>query len=164
MAYRKYTREQLAEVARNSLTMSDVLRQLGLRLAGGTHAHIKRRLAAYEIDTTHFVGSRANRGEGHVGGPATAAWQEVLVLRSPESRRERSHRLRRALMELGRAYRCEVCGQAPVWNGQRLVLQVDHINGVPHDWRPENLRFICPNCHSQTLNFGVRNYSRAEVA
>jgi len=46
---------------------------------------------------------------------------------------------------------------------KRLVLQVDHINGLHHDYRPENLRFLCPNCHSQTVNFAVRNHAYAEV-
>ena len=164
MRYRKYTREQLEAAVQRSLTMSDVLRRLGLRLAGGTHAHIKRRLLAYGIDTSHFVGSGANRGRRHVGGPAKKAWWQVLALRDPLGQREPAHRLRRALLESGRAYRCEVCGLGPEWNGRRLVLQVDHVNGAPHDSRRENVRFICPNCHSQTVNFSGRSLRRAEVA
>lgn len=57
----------------------------------------------------------------------------------------------RALLSLGSAYECAVCKLPPTWNGQDLRLQVDPINGLGWDDRAENLRFLCPNCHSQTL-------------
>ncbi len=58
---------------------------------------------------------------------------------------------------------CQDCGLEPYWNDKPLVLHVDHINGLHHDYRPENLRFLCPNCQSQTVNFAVRNHAYAEV-
>jgi len=54
-------------------------------------------------------------------------------------------------------YICSGCGQEPLWNGKELVLQLDHINGNPLDDRFENLRFLCPHCHSQTETFTGRN-------
>jgi 5-methylcytosine-specific restriction endonuclease McrA len=41
-----------------------------------------------------------------------------------------------------------------------LTVQIDHINGVRDDHRLENLRMLCPNCHSQTATYGQRNRSR----
>ena len=43
------------------------------------------------------------------------------------------------------------------WMNQQLTLQLDHINGISDDNRKENLRFLCPNCHSQTKTFGGNN-------
>ena len=70
--------------------------------------------------------------------------------------------LRKVLAHL-RGYRCEVCG-IDKWNGKKLVLQVDHINGLANDNSPENLRLICANCHSQTEHLGGKNKGRGRAA
>jgi rubrerythrin len=62
----------------------------------------------------------------------------------------------RRLLSESRGYRCECCGISE-WQGKEIVLQVDHINGDPYNDKPNNLRLICPNCHSQTESFAGAN-------
>jgi 5-methylcytosine-specific restriction endonuclease McrA len=64
-------------------------------------------------------------------------------------------RLRKILSDI-RGYKCECCGISD-YNGQTIVLQVDHINGNAENNNPENLRLLCPNCHSQTETFTGKN-------
>jgi len=52
--------------------------------------------------------------------------------------------------------RCFECGQESTWNNKPLVLQVDHIDGDSDNNYPKNLRLLCPNCHTQTENFGSK--------
>jgi len=54
-------------------------------------------------------------------------------------------------------YKCAICDQNSTWRGENLTLILDHINGVGNDHRKENLRFLCPNCNSQTPTFAGRN-------
>jgi len=55
---------------------------------------------------------------------------------------------------------CSICNSLPIWQGRFLSLQVDHINGVNNDNRPENVRLVCPNCHSQTDTFAGKKHKR----
>ncbi len=60
-------------------------------------------------------------------------------------------------------YECAICRLGPQWLGKRLVLELDHINGIRDDHRLTNLRFLCPNCHSQTDTNGGRNCCRSRT-
>lgn len=53
-------------------------------------------------------------------------------------------------------YKCSVCNLRDWW-GTSISLQLDHIDGNASNNMPDNLRLICPNCHSQTPTFGNRN-------
>ena len=65
--------------------------------------------------------------------------------------------IKRRLLEAGLLKNeCDECGLTS-WRGQHLSIQLDHRNGVGDDHRLENLRMLCPNCHSQTPTFGTRN-------
>jgi hypothetical protein len=57
-----------------------------------------------------------------------------------------------------RGYKCEGigCGISE-WLGKPITLQVDHKNGKSRDNRLINIQLLCPNCHSQTPNFGSKN-------
>lgn len=48
-----------------------------------------------------------------------------------------------------RGNKCEECG-VEEWNGKKLPMEVDHIDGNKNNNDVNNLRVLCPNCHSQT--------------
>ena len=60
-------------------------------------------------------------------------------------------------------YRCAICG-IDSWNGNKLSLELDHINGINNDNRLCNLRFLCPNCHSQTSTYGSKNIDSYNIS
>lgn len=79
-----------------------------------------------------------------------------VLLVTGKSRYNIKHRLLRAgLLE----NRCHECGLVE-WRGKVLMAHIDHINGIKSDHRLENLRMLCPNCHSQTETYGGRNARR----
>jgi len=143
----KYTKKLLAEAAKQSQCISDVVRYVGGSHHGGTHQYISQRLKHFKIDTSHFTGRSVLNQVPH----NKKHHSEILVY-NRLGRKEHIHVLRRALLESGVEFRCSECGLVE-WNGEKIVLQIDHINGDTLDNRKPNLRFLCPNCHSQTKNF-----------
>jgi hypothetical protein len=161
MPNQKYTPEVLAAAAAQSRSIAEVLRVLGLRPTGGSHAHISRQLKRMGIDTTHFTGQVHNRG----GEGLYRMSPSKRLTQSPSgSRRIPGVRLKRALLSIGLPETCEKCGLGPMWLGHPLTLHVDHISGDFLDNRPQNLRLLCPNCHSQTATYaGARRSPSAPL-
>lgn len=83
-------------------------------------------------------------------------WTSLLDYTSAKGKVCQRQILHRLLVE-ERGDTCSECGIPSTWNGKSLKLQVDHINGQPYDNSPENLRLLCPNCHTQTPTFSRRN-------
>jgi hypothetical protein len=56
--------------------------------------------------------------------------------------------------------KCECCGQGEIWQGRKMSLILDHVNGVGNDHRLENLRIVCPNCAATFETHCGRNLPR----
>ncbi|MFD7130351.1 HNH endonuclease [Streptomyces sp. NPDC059894] len=155
----KWTREVLEPVVAASTSVNDVLRRLGLEMVGGHHTHISRRIKAYGIDTSHF--SPVVRTERQRYNQRRRTAEEVLSEdTSTHATRVPSSRLKRAMRELGVEEHCALCGTEPVWLGEPLPLEVDHMDGNWRNNRIENLRLLCPNCHSTTDSYRGRGKGR----
>lgn len=81
-------------------------------------------------------------------------------LLSVGKKRNRFH-LKARLIGVGlKKNRCERCGLTE-WREEAISLELHHVNGDPRDNRLESLQILCPNCHSQTENYGKRNAPRS---
>lgn len=86
--------------------------------------------------------------------------EQVFVENSTYAR----HNLkRRVIKENLLEYKCVCCGNEGEHNNKPLVLQLDHINGVNNDHRIENLRFLCPNCHTQQDTYAAKNIAKKKT-
>jgi hypothetical protein len=174
------TRELVGSLLASGLNQSETALQLGLskgtvcyharRLGIEGDARYRRRYDWAEIGRVHATGLSMRECQRKFGF-STAAWHEarkrgVLSARAPGvpidellvagRPRNRGH-LRARLLKAGlKEERCERCG-LDEWRGETLRITLHHVNGDSYDNRLENLEFLCPNCHSQTPNFGGRN-------
>ena len=148
----KYTPEMLEEAVKNSTSFSGVLRYLNAGMSGSNHGHIKRRIIGLGIDHSHFATHSRTRGVRSSTSRRTP--DEILVVIPETSHRRMTRRqLLLGMLSEGVAYRCafEDCpNPEPSWRGERLALEIDHIDGNWRNCLISNLRFLCPNCHSQT--------------
>ncbi len=151
------TREALAPLVASATSVATVASHLGLPGEGSGHRLVAERIAALGLDTGHFRGAGWSRGETAATHPSICALSRRRSIPDEEvfvrnSRYLSSEGLVRRLRARGWTYACRECG-ITTWQGAPLSLHLDHINGVHNDHRLSNLRFLCPNCHSQTRTY-----------
>lgn len=150
MRKRKWTDSELITAVQQSLSYAEVLRKLGLRVAGGNYDAVKRRVMELKLNTTHMTGQVWNQGERFRAIKSARPLNEILVEHSTFIN---SNHLRERLLSEGlKEYKCECCNNTE-WLGKPIKLELHHINGIKSDQRVENLQILCPNCHSYTENY-----------
>ena len=153
MKQRKWTENQLKEAIKKSTSIRQVLRRLDLREAGGNYEQVKKYIKEYNLDTKHFRGQAWNKGLKGIGKPRIPL-EKILVKNSSFQ----SYKLKKRLFSAKLKQKlCEECGWAKMTKDGYLPLELDHINGDRHDNRLENLRILCPNCHSLKPTYRSRN-------
>lgn len=151
----KLSDEQFVELLKNSSTISEVLFKLGYSVKGNSwgFAKVKQRMSDLSLDGSIF------KGKSPITKYGTLHKVNASDILKPNCKHARSVLRRYVIKNNLIPYRCAICGCVE-WQGRTLSLELDHINGINNDNRIENLRFLCPNCHSQTTTYGSRNQQR----
>lgn len=143
----------LESAVKSSYSIRAVILKLGLVPAGGNYEQVKWEIRNKRLDTSHFTGSRWNTGKRYTL-KSRVPTTEMLVQNS----RFQSHKLKnRLFLEGYKKPRCELCDWGEVSVDGRIPVELDHINGDRYDNRIENLRILCPNCHSLQSTHRGRN-------
>ena len=151
---RSWTDEQLPVAVKDCKSYRAVLKELGLIPAGGNYDQVKRRVSDLKLDISHFSGKGWNQGWKFDPRIPIQPLEALMV----DGSRIQSFTLKRRLFTAGiKRPQCELCGWAEKSIDGRIPVELDHINGRRHDNRLENLRILCPNCHSLQLTHRGKN-------
>jgi Zn finger protein HypA/HybF involved in hydrogenase expression len=150
----KPTKEEFQQIVNQQTSLAEILRYFGLHTGAGNYKTLKKRLKEESINTNHIqLGLSSNKGRSFY----KLSKADILSIHFVQGSKTTTHKLkdyafRHGLLE----NKCSECGQLSEWNGKPLVLHLDHINGDSSDNKLENLRILCPHCHSQTPTFAGR--------
>jgi hypothetical protein len=138
-------KERFSQLLAESNSYRNLAIKLSIPVCGNSHRCLKKFILDSNLSVEHF------KHGGH--SAKQMPLKDVLVENSTYHNGTLKIRLyREKLLEPV----CQICQQTEVWNDKPLCLQLDHINGNHYDNRIENLRILCPNCHTQTDTFGSR--------
>lgn len=148
-----YTVDALTQAFETAICWSDVYRSLGLTVCDHNKHAVIKYATAHNIPIPTF--SKENLTQAYQRGKQGWVNEDIFCVDSKYSRAN----LRDAVVRRGviKYYNCSKCDLLPSWDGELLTLELDHINGIHNDNRIENLRWLCPNCHSQTKTFKGKN-------
>lgn len=150
------TKEEYEDAIKNSHSVAEALRYLGIVDRGGNYKVIKDAVKKYNIDVSHFTGQAWNIGLKFNPNPPMKT-EDLLK----ENVNYSSTKLRDRLFREGYKEKvCECCGNTE-WMGTPIALELHHVNGDNSDNRLENIQILCPNCHAMTDNYRGRNIKSA---
>lgn len=144
MRKKTWNKDDLKKAIESSLSLRQVIHKLGLVEAGGNYDQIKKYIKEYNFTTQHFTG-RGWRKDKTFATTWRKNLNEILILDSDVQ----SFKLKNRLIIEGLKERaCEMCGWCEMASDGRIPVELDHVNGDKRDNRIQNLRILCPNCHS----------------
>jgi Zn finger protein HypA/HybF involved in hydrogenase expression len=138
--FSQYSIDELSNIISECDNISHIIRVM--KINSVYHNKIKKIIEDNKISIKHF---------------------KIKYIKTPSNDseiRSKSTFKRKLLNEGKLINKCAICNMDPFWNNIPITLQLDHINGVNTDNRIENLRLLCPNCHSQTYTYTGRNINK----
>jgi len=143
-------KELLEETVKHSINYSDVLSKMGYDVHSGLYKTLYFYLNKFGINDEHLKNGKKQNKQGK---PSNL--DKIL---NNEIKYKNSHNLKDRLYKEGlKERKCELCGQGEEWNGMKISLILDHINGKHWDNELINLRIVCPNCDAGLPTFKGRN-------
>ena len=155
MRKRTWNIEKLPEAVKRSTCWAEVCRYLGRPAGGSSQATLIRWSKKLNLDTSHFQSDEERlRGLRTASKKKRIPNDQMFIEQSLVPRNlVRNRIIKDNLLE----YKCSMCDNVGEWLGQKMSLQIDHVNGVSNDHRLQNLRWLCPNCHSITPTYAGKN-------
>lgn len=157
MALRKYDKEWLEELCKNSYSYAEVLTKAGRKQGGGAQATLRKKIEEFDINISHFTGQLWHQSPNQQDNKTSReqySLEEVFVNNSPVTQKVmRGYVERHKLIE----YCCEKCGCDGHWQDGIISLEIDHIDGDNTNNQLSNLRYLCPNCHALTETYRGKN-------
>lgn len=153
----RWSFDEMVNAIKNSITVSDILKKIGLKVCAGNYDTVRKFIRSNNIDSSHIIGKRC--GRGGCGKKFENDIKEILIENSNYGRKYLKKRLIESGLLKNECHECELKNE---WNGKPITMVLDHINGINNDNRIENLRLLCPNCNSQQDTFCRGKYKKAE--
>ena len=146
----KIDKEEFIKACNEELSMARAASRLGLHF---------NTFKKYALEFGVYNPNQAGKGlvKPKAIGKGKIATDEILAGKHPQYQ---TNKLRIRLIGEGiKDEECEICGIRE-WQGKRLAFELDHIDGNSRNHLLENLRIVCPNCHSQTETYRAKNISK----
>lgn len=144
--YKRYSDEDIRQIAAKVFSLSALLRSLNLVLAGGNYDNMRRKLQKLNIDTSHWT------GRGWTKNKQLKDWSDYTG----------NNAIKKQLIKI-REHKCECCSLT-AWQNNPIAIELHHIDGDRTNNAINNLQLLCPNCHSLTNTFRGKNiqYGKTE--
>jgi len=146
ISMKQYTEKTLKEAVKVSLSYKMVLDKFERNASSSAYKTLKKKIKEWNIDTSHFLGRKEMANYLYqTKSLSKRGYKDIFVVNSTVARSVLRNRIVKDKLI---SYTCSMCPLDDNWNGKKISLILDHINGIRNDNRLENLRFLCPNCNA----------------